>query len=308
MISLNAKDRRGILFALLGFSLFSIGDIFIKLLADDGFEPAEIAFYQSLFFLPYLILLSPWIGGIRASLRTEKLWLHILRALLGFCIFLLNINAFQKLGLSLSYTLIFAAPFFATIMSALFLKDRVHTHRWTAVITGFAGVLIVLQPWQAEIKMAAIGLIISALLISITHLIARKIGEDEPLMAFSLFSTVIGVYVFGILTFWDGAARIPQGSEWFYMAMIPTFHVGGALLTSRAFSMTETALVAPFHYVQLLWGTAFGILIFSTVPDIWTGIGALIIVFSGIYLIHREHVRHKFNTTGVTSHGGFDQE
>jgi drug/metabolite transporter (DMT)-like permease len=74
-------------------------------------------------------------------------------------------------------------------------------------------------------------------------------------------------------------------------------------MTSRAFSMTETALVAPFHYVQLLWGTLFGVVIFSTVPDVWTALGASLIVMSGLFLIYREHIRNRERTTGVTVHG-----
>jgi drug/metabolite transporter (DMT)-like permease len=72
--------------------------------------------------------------------------------------------------------------------------------------------------------------------------------------------------------------------------------------------MAETALVAPFHYVQLLWGTLFGIVIFSTVPDVWTALGASLIVMSGLFLIYREHVRHRDITAVVTVHGGFDPE
>jgi drug/metabolite transporter (DMT)-like permease len=119
---------------------------------------------------------------------------------------------------------------------------------------------------------------------------------------------VISMQAYGIMTFWDGQARIPTGSEWGLFALIGVFHVGGSLLTSRAFTMTETALVAPFHYVQLLWGTLFGIVIFSTVPDIWTALGASFIVMSGLFLIYREHARHRELTTGMTAHGGFNQD
>ena len=84
--------------------------------------------------------------------------------------------------------------------------------------------------------------------------------------------------------------------------------MGGSLLTSKAFSMADTVIVAPFHYVQLLWGTGFGILIFSNVPDYWTGLGALVIVSSGIYLIYREHVRNVELTTATTAHGAIDQD
>jgi len=127
-------------------------------------------------------------------------------------------------------------------------------------------------------------------------------------MAFSLFGCIVGLQVFGVLTFWDGQANIPQSKDWFYFFVISYFHIAGILLTSRAFSIADTAMVAPFHYIQLLWGTAFGILIFSNVPDVWTGLGALIIVFSGIYLIYREHVRNIKITTGTTSHGAIDQD
>jgi drug/metabolite transporter (DMT)-like permease len=308
MLSLQEKDKKGILFALLGFSLFSIGDLVIKFLADDGFDPPEIAFFLQLFFLPLLLMLSPWIGGIKAALRTDKLWLHVIRALCGVVIFFMMINGFRQLGLALSYTLIFVGPFFATLLSILFLKDRVGAYRWLSMLGGFIGILVVLRPGLEQPDPAALGILLAALLFAVATIIARKIGEDEPLLAFSLFGSIISLQVYGVATFWDGEAMIPKGIQWAQFAMIAIVHVGGSLLTSRAFSMTETALVAPFHYVQLLWGTLFGIVIFSTVPDFWTALGASFVVMSGLFLIYREHVRNRELTAGVTAHGGFDQD
>jgi drug/metabolite transporter (DMT)-like permease len=308
MLSLQEKDKKGILFALLGFSLFSIGDLVIKFLADDGFDPPEIAFFLQLFFLPLLLMLSPWIGGIKAALRTDKLWLHVVRALCGVVIFFMMINGFRQLGLALSYTLIFVGPFFATLLSIVFLKDRVGAYRWLSMLGGFIGILVVLRPGLEQPDPAALGILLAALLFAVATIIARKIGEDEPLLAFSLFGSIISLQVYGVATFWDGEAMIPKGVQWAQFAMIAIVHVGGSLLTSRAFSMTETALVAPFHYVQLLWGTLFGIVIFSTVPDFWTALGASFVVMSGLFLIYREHVRNRELTAGVTAHGGFDQD
>jgi drug/metabolite transporter (DMT)-like permease len=302
------KASKGILFALSGFSLFSFGDLVIKLLADDGFGPSEIAFFLQLFFLPLLLLLSPWIGGIRATLRTDKLWLHVLRALCGVAIFIMMINGFRQLGLALSYTLIFVGPFFAALLSIVFLKERVGRYRWLSMAGGFIGILVVLRPGIVELQPAALGVLLAALLFAAATIIARKIGEDEPLLAFSLFGSVISLQVYGFLTFWDGEALIPRGGQWGLFALIAVFHVAGSLLTARAFSMTETALVAPFHYVQLLWGTLFGILIFSTVPDVWTALGASLVVMSGLFLIYREYVRHREITAVITAHGGFEQE
>lgn len=308
MLSLQKKDKKGILFALLGFSLFSIGDLVIKFLADDGFDPPEIAFFLQLFFLPLLLMLSPWIGGIKAALRTDNLWLHVVRALCGVVIFFMMINGFRQLGLALSYTLIFVGPFFATLLSIVFLKDRVGAYRWLSMLGGFIGILVVLRPGLEPPDPAALGILLAALLFAVATIIARKIGEDEPLLAFSLFGSIISLQVYGVAAFWDGDAMIPKGIQWAQFAMIAIVHVGGSLLTSRAFSMTETALVAPFHYVQLLWGTLFGIVIFSTVPDVWTALGTSFVVMSGLFLIYREHVRNRELTAGVTAHGGFDQD
>ena len=296
------------MFALLGFSLFSVGDMMIKLLGDSGFEPPEIAFFLQLFFLPMLLMLSPWIGGLKATLRTDNFWLHVLRALGGVVIFYMMINGFRQLGMAMSYTLIFVGPFFATLLSALVLKEKVGVWRWLSLVGGFAGILVVLRPSYEQLDPAALGILLAAFLFAVNTIIVRRIGEEEPLLAFSLFGSVIAMQVFGPMIFWDGHARIPIGKEWGLFALIGVFHVGGSLLTSRAFSMTETALVAPFHYVQLLWGTLFGIVIFSTVPDLWTALGASFIVMSGLFLIYREHVRRRELTTGITAHGGFGQD
>jgi len=307
MLSLSPKDKKGILFALAGFSLFSAGDLIIKLLADDGFDAPEIAFFLQLFFLPMLLLLSPWLGGIKAALRTDKLWLHVMRASCGVVIFFMMINGFHKLGLALSYTLIFVGPFFATLLSIVFLRDKVGIYRWLSMLGGFAGVLVVLRPGVERLEPAALGILLAAVLFAVATIIARRIGEDEPLLAFSLFGSIVSLQVYAVAAFWDGEAMIPSGSQWAQFALIGAFHVGGSLMTARAFSTTETALVAPFHYVQLLWGTLFGVLIFSTVPDIWTALGASLLVMSGLFLIYREHVRQRELTAGLTAHGGFDQ-
>ncbi|MEM7618371.1 MAG: DMT family transporter, partial [Pseudomonadota bacterium] len=260
-----STNSQAMLLSLLGFSLFAIGDVFIKLLADDGFKAVEIAFFLNFFYLPFLLLLSPVIGGIKATLRTEKLWLHVLRALLGVGTFMIVVNGFHKLGLSLSYTLIFAAPFFAAIISAIFLKQKINLHRWASIIVGFTGVLIVLRPFGEAMEPAAIGLLLAALFIATNHILAKKIGGDEPLMAFSLFHCIVAVQVFGVMCFWDGEMRIPNHNEWLIFLAISIFHTGGMLTTSKAFATGDTVIVAPFHYVQLLWGTLFGILIFANV-------------------------------------------
>ncbi len=308
MISLHPKDKKGMLLAAGGFSFFSAGDAIIKLLADDGFTTPQIAFYLQLMFLPMLLAISPWIGGLHATLRTKKLHLHIIRSLCGVATFFAMITGFHQLGLALSYTLIFAGPFFAALMSIVFLKEKVGIHRWASIIGGFIGVLVVLRPGLHAMEPAALMIVGAAVLYALSTIIARRIGEDEPLLAFSLFGTIVSLTVYSAITFYQGDIKTPDGSQWLCFFSVGVLHVIGTLMTSRAFSMTETAMVAPFHYVQLLWGTLFGVVLFSNIPDFWTGIGASFIVFSGIYLIYREHVKHRDLNKGVTAHGSFDMD
>jgi hypothetical protein len=81
-----------------------------------------------------------------------------------------------------------------------------------------------------------------------------------------------------------------------------------AVSTDSERKSRHVPMVAPFHHVQLRWGTLFGFAFFSTVPDLWTALGASFIIMSGLFLIYREHVRHRALTTGITAHGGFGKD
>lgn len=298
---------KGMMLALFGFSLFSVGDVFMKFMADSGFTAIQTAFWISLMALIGYLSIAPEIGGFKQTFKTKKLPLHIIRGLLSVCVFFMVINGFQKLGMAITYTLIFVGPFFATILSALILKDKVGIHRWTSIVLGFIGVLIVLRPGSAPIELAAIGMIFAAFCYACGSIIIRKIGNEEPIIAFALYNTVISLIVFGVLNLLQGGFdKIPTISELTYFIAVVFFHIGGTFAVTRAFRETETALVAPFHYVQLLWGIIFGYIFFQATIDLWTGIGAGIIVSGGIYMIWREKVRNARLNRGATAHGTID--
>ncbi len=293
--------------AAFGFSLFSVGDVFMKFMADSGFEAYQTAFWISLMAMIGYLSIAPEIGGLKQTFKTTKLHLHILRGLLSVCVFFMVINGFEKLGLAMTYTLIFVGPFFATILSALILKDKVGKHRWTSIIVGFIGVLIVLRPGSAPIELAAIGMLFAAFCYACSSIIIRKIGNEDPIIAFAFYNTLIAILVFGTVNLVEGGFdRIPTISELTYFIAVVFFHIGGTFAVTRAFSQTETALVAPFHYVQLLWGVLFGYIFFETSIDLWTAIGAGIIVSGGIYMIWRENVRNTELNRGATAHGTID--
>lgn len=286
-----------------GFSLYAVGDIFIKMAAGH-YSPEQVAFYINMFFLPLILVMSNRIGGLIPTLKTKHLKLHLLRSLFGMCVFFAMTTGFRELGMATSYTLIFSGPFILSIMSIFFLGEKIRVYRWGAIIAGFIGVLVVLRPGVIPLEPAALGILAAAFCYAGSQIIVRKIGEGEPLLAFSFFSCITSTVLFGSLMIYKGEMHPPQVEHIWFFAATACFHVFANFSVSSAFRSVDTSIAAPFQYTQLLWGLAAGYLLFDGGIDLWTGVGAAIIVGSGIFMIYREHVRHSHISTGVVAHGG----
>lgn len=301
--STSHKNLIGMGLAAAGFSFYSIGDVFLKQ-AGETYAPEQVAFMVNLFFLPMLLTMSGKVGGLAATLKTRHLKLHLLRALLGMGVFFSVMKGFQTLGMATSYTLLFAAPFISTILSIFFLKQKIGVYRWASIVMGFIGVLVVLRPGMIPLDLVAIGILGGACCFAGSTIIMRKIGEDEPLLAFSLYGCLFGLVVFGVMLIINDSFIRPPPEHLLLAFGTAIFHVFAGFWVSRAFSSADTSVVAPFHYVQLLWGIAFGYLLFDSPIDGWTAAGGAIIVGSGLYMIHRERVRHRQMTYGVVTRTG----
>ena len=296
------KNVRAMALAALGFSLYSIGDVFIKM-ASEFYHPAQVGFWSNLSWIPMLLLFGRYAGGFKRTLASKKIHLHVARAFLGMVSFYFMTHGFHELGMATSYTLIFAAPFIATILSIFFLGEKIRIYRWCAIAAGFTGVLVVLRPGVVPLEPAALGILFGACCYATSTILIRKIGEQEPLLAFSFYSVVACIVTFGTITISKGNSLLPAPEHmWFFLATA-FFQIFANFATSRAFSSGETSTVAPFHYIQLLWGILFGYTIFNQGIDLWTAAGGFIIVASGIYMIHREHVRRREMTHGVVAAG-----
>jgi len=297
---------QGMMLAVLGFSMFSIGDVFAKIMSDD-FTVIQTAFWVNVMLMIAYVSLSHELGGLKQTFQSRKKHLHLIRGILGFTVFFMMINGFQKIGMAMSYTLIFSGPFIAAILSVFILKQKIGIHRWVSILLGFIGVLIVLRPGTMPIELAAVGVLLAALCFALSSIITRKIGNDEPTLSFAFYSALVSLTLFTILmVVFDGFATLPTIPQLTFFISVAFFHVGGTFAVTRAFKGHDTAIIAPFHYVQLIWGIFFGYILFEQTIDMWTAIGSGIIVASGIYLIYREKVRNAELNRGVTTHGAFD--
>lgn len=270
--------------AVLCFAIMAGG---LKLAADRGVSTVELIFYRNFFSIPVILgwlALGPGFGAV----RTSRPGAHISRAALGFVSMILNFQALIMLPLAEATTIGFAAPLFATILSAVVLGERVGRHRWAAVALGFTGVIVVMQPGSSALPIdGLIVAILAALGVSIAVITVRQIGTTEHP------ATI--VFWFNMASLLVASLPMPFVAHAYSLevfAILAAMGLMGGLaqmLMTTSLSHAPVSVLAPFDYCQLLWATIIGWLLWSRSPSPATLAGGLLIAASGIYTAYREH-------------------
>lgn len=283
-LSRSIAPGRGILFMLLGAALLTVNDTMLKWLTG-GYPTGQIMFMRGLFVvLPVAMLV--WRAGGPTVLRVDSLGAHALRAgcvLTGTFLFITGLS-FLPLAEAIAIT--FAGPLFVTALATPMLGEVVGWRRWTAVLVGFIGVLIITRPTGAAIQWAALLPLTASLTGALRDLITRKISTSESSLALLVTSTV-GVVLAGLATAPFGWRPI-AGFDLALMAASGIVIGCAHFLLIECFRLAEAALVAPFKYSNLLWAILFGFVVWGDLPDGWTLAGAAIVVASGLYILRRE--------------------
>jgi drug/metabolite transporter (DMT)-like permease len=258
----------------------------VKLCAERGAHTFEIIFFRNFFaFFPILgyILATQGLG----VLKTKRPVGHIVRATIGIVGMMCGFAALARIPLSEFTAIAFASPLFITALSAPVLGERVGPHRWTAVVIGFLGVLVMVKPDPVHlVGLGALLAVGQALGTAGAMLAIRQLGGTEPGATIVFYFTLAATCVGGVLTpfVWTQ----PDGE--LLVLLILTGLAGGLgqLLLTQAFKIAPAALIAPFEYVSLLWTGLLGYLIWQEMPTAATIVGGLIVIASGLYLLWRE--------------------
>lgn len=285
-IRMDAK-RKAILAAIGGFSFFSIGDAAFKHLGATLSSPA-ICFYTAAFSLMFLLLFAWRQGGLAAHLRTNHLRVHLARGAIVFSHASLGIVAFSALPMATVYSMFFLAPFLIALLAIRFLGEKATRAHWAAILVGFSGILIVLRPGLVPLSPPVLAGLAAAILFSISCVIVRRIraGNDSPICFAFYVQIMILAGAFVLMTI--QGIEIPNGSEILFLMLAGAMTMLGNMFLARAYLLAPSAGVAPFHYVQILWAVALGALFFGDFPDLWTGVGAALIIGAGLFLIRVE--------------------
>ena len=279
-----AANSRGAIFALLAFAVYSTHDVVVKLLGGV-YSPIQIVFFANLFGFPIvtLMLMRDRSDG---NLRPRHPYWTALRTAATVvsttCVF----YAFSVLPMAQTYALIFAAPLLITILAIPILGETVGWRRMAAVFVGLLGVLVVLRPGSTDLTAGHAAALVAAVCSATAAVIVRKIGRDERSAVLLLYPMVANFVIMGCLLA-------------FVYRPMPAIHIGGlatmallgfcgGLLQIAAYRSGSAVVVAPMQYSQILWAVLYGALIFGETPTLSTGIGAAIIIASGIYVVFRE--------------------
>ena len=285
----------GPLIALLGFALYALHDVLVRVLGES-YNVAQIMFFMGLFSFPMLLLLmmrdkNP--GTLRAVhpvLATVRAGFAVASAALAF-------YAFTVLPLATVYAMLFATPLLITLLSIPLLKEKVGLHRGGAVVLGLVGVLVVLQPGAEPLTWGHAAGLGAALTASINGIIVRKISRVERAEVMVLFPMLAMFVATGAAMPWVYVP--PLLGDLAILLGISVLAFVAMLCTVTAYRLAEAAVVAPMQYSQMLWAVFYGALLFGETPSLWTGVGSALIIASGLYIVFREARRNVSATQPV---------
>ncbi|EAQ04147.1 putative membrane protein [Pseudooceanicola batsensis HTCC2597] len=274
----------GILLMCTGVACLCINDAIAKTLAVH-YAPVQILFLRNLLALPGALVIAVAMGGT-AALRSYRPMAHVLRGALWLGAAALFFTSLRHLGLAEATTLIFAAPVFITALSAMWLREEVGWRRWSAVLVGFAGVLVVVRPGSDAFQAASVLPVAAAVLYAVLMIGARWVDPRESVWTLMLYLVGAGALLAGLVSpfFWTPV----RGEDAALFIAIAIFGTAGITMMTQAFRFAPAPVVAPFDYTALLWATALGWLVWRDVPDLATYLGAGIIAASGLFIVFRE--------------------
>jgi drug/metabolite transporter (DMT)-like permease len=298
----------GILFAIGGTLIFSVNDVSIKFLSG-GYALHQVILIRAIVAMAFIFAVIQLSERGWSQIGTRRPRAHLLRV--GI-VMLSNVTYFTGLAvmpLADAVAVAYVSPIVITLLSILFLGERVGPRRWAAVIIGMVGVVVMLRPGAGVIQPAAILVLISAVLYAAGNLLARYMGSTESAMTLSLYvqlgfivvSMAMGVTVGdgrfaseeGIMAFLFRPWIWPPLADWpIFLATGLSVGIGGMMVT-QAYRTTEAGLIAPFEYVGMPMAILWGLVVFGTFPDAVSWLGIALICGSGLYVIWRETVRKR---------------
>lgn len=299
-MALRHDVRRGALCMLAAHLLFTLMSALVKRVS--GSVPVvEVMFFRSAFALPVVALIVARYGRFE-DLRTRRFPGHFARACTGTLAQGCSFFALVSLPLADMTVLGYTTPLFVTILAIPLLGEQVGLHRWSAVLVGFLGVLVIAVgqgAGHATGPLAAWGLaaaVAQGFFSAFTTLLVRQLSATESSTTITMWQSVL-MSAFALLAlpfFW----LTPSWGQLGLLVLVGLIGGVAQVLLTEAYASAQVSSLGPYSYSSMLWSVALGWMIWGDAPTIWMLLGAVLIVAAGLYILHRELARRRMKEGG----------
>lgn len=280
--------RKGVLWMILAMFLFVSMDAIAKDLVKTH---SVVQVTWGRYFFQVVILAVVLAPRLRSLMVTANLRLQLVRSLLLLSTTGLYFTALMFVPLAEASAIMMVSPLVVTALSVPLLKEHVGVRRWSGVIIGFLGAMIIIRPGGDAVQMAALLPLAAACVYGFYQISTRFLSHSESILTTLCYSALLG----GIIT----SAAVPffwtplTPKEWGLLVGAGLLGTLGHFALIKAFSLAPAAAISPFVYTNLIWAASYGIILFGEWPDAWTIAGAAVIAGSGLYIYRREQVRKR---------------
>lgn len=304
---------KGILIVMAGMAVFSIQDIIIRTLSGE-YSVLEIMFFRSIIALGPMLLMVHMSGGL-STLKTSQPVLMTLRGTLQMLSYVTFYLALAAMPLADATAMFFVSPLIVTVLSTFFLEEKVGIRRVVGVLLGFSGVLIIVQPGTGAFGFEALLPLGAALTYASSVIFTRRLGKTHSgasmafhaMLVFLVVSSVAGAILGDgsfarednpSISFLLRGWHMPAITDFMMLAALGLIAACGFYCLSQAYRLGEASAVAPFEYIAMPLAVFWGFVIWREVPEWTTVAGIVLIVGSGLYILHRETIRGRKIVTG----------
>lgn len=273
-------------FMLLTMLMFVAMDTIAKYLSES-LPTGQVVWARYVFNA--LVLLAIVNRRIGVHLHTQRPWLQLFRAavlLVTTAFFFLGL---RYVGLATASAIMFVSPLIVTLLSAPVLGEAVGWRRILSVLAGLVGALIIFRPGSDALGLAALLPLAAAFGYATYQLATRVVSRSDSTMTTLCYTASVGAVLSNLALPFGWIWPTPQ--QWLWMAAMGALGCIGHFTLIRAFTLANAAVAAPFTYTALIWATLFGYLTFGDLPDLWTVVGAAVIVAAGLYILYRERAK-----------------
>ena len=270
---------------LMSILLFSLMDATVKWLGTF-YPTTQIMFFRCTVALVPVLVIIYLRGGI-AILRTGQKKLHLLRSLMGITAMALAFYSFSLMPLAEAVSILHTAPLFMTALSVLLLRETVGIRRWSAVLLGFAGMLLVVRPGSGMLESGSLFMLAAAFLIGCTTIVIRHLSKVDDPVCITFYFTATGVIISLLGVILQGWTPPPMND----LALLMLVGLLGGLaqyLMTLSYQRLAIAIVSPLKYLTIVFSGVIGYLIWGDIPDLQSLCGIALIIATGLYTLHRE--------------------